>query len=209
MVEQRQLTIIITGPSGVGKGTVVSALLSDSSLKILRVSRHTTRGRRIDESEGTTHHFVSEAVFLKIVSENGFLEWKKAGSHLYGTALESYKEALSHGQTILFDVGVSSALQLQTTTEIKDCSTLVVFLSPVEKAILSSGEGINEAIAILEKRIKGRSSVKSEELIDRLREGREDLDRIHLFANIVVCKEGLIQEAVDKIKELILVQRTA
>lgn len=62
------------------------------------------------------------------------------------------------------------------------------------------------AIAIMEKRIKGRSVISVEELTDRLKEDKEDLERAHLFANVVVCKENLVQEAVDEIRKLILEQ---
>ena len=209
MVDQKKLTVVITGPSGVGKGTIVNHLLSDPLLKALRVPRHTTRNRRPDEAEGVTHCFVSAEAFLQIISETGFLEWKKAGRHLYGTALDSYKDALGNGQTILLDIGISSALQLQTTAEIQNSNVLLVFLSPVAKEVLSSGEGITQALTILEKRIKGRFSVESEELADRLKEGKEDLERSHLFANIVVCKEDSVQDAVDEIKGLILAHKTA
>ena len=71
-------------------------------------------------------------------------------------------------------------------------------------ATIITGEGITEALAVLEERIKGRSSVEFEELVDRLKEGKKDLERSHLFANIVVCREGSAQEAVDQIKKLIL-----
>ncbi len=208
MAEQQKLTVIITGPSGVGKGTVVNALLSDPLLNFLRVPRNTTRIQRPDEKEGVTHCFVSPKTFGQLVSASAFLEQRQVGSHFYGTAVDSYRNALDQSDLALIDVGVSSALQLRTAVEIQDGKALMVFLSPVEKIVLSSDEGLVQALAILEKRIRGRSAILAEELADRLREGKEDLERSHLFTNIVVCKENLIQETVNDIKELILAQGT-
>lgn len=206
MTDHQKLTVIITGPSGVGKGTVISTLLSDPLLKIQRVPRHTTRVQRPDEKEGATHCFVSPETFRQLVSVSAFLEQRQVGNHFYGTVVDSYRNTLDRVEIALLDVGVSSALQLQAVAEIQTGKVLTVFLSPVEKAVLSSDEGLTQALALLEKRIRGRSMISTEELADRLKEGKEDWERSHLFTNIVVCREGFVQEAVDEIKKLILGQ---
>ncbi len=197
--------VIITGPSGVGKGTVVSCLLADSSLKAVKVPRHTNRKPRLKEKEGETHCFVSTEQFRQFVSEGAFLDWHQAGGHLYGTMIDSYRDSMVLGEVILFDVGVASAVQLQSSPVFQGIKLIPVILSPVERTLLSSDEGMNQALGILKNRILKRSSGEStEEMGDRLKQAKEDLGQAQFFANVIVCKEGFPQEAVDEVKKLIV-----
>lgn len=202
--QPEKLAIIVTGPSGVGKGTVVRSLLSDSSLGIVRVLRHTSRNPRSGEEDGKANRFVSPDRFLLLAAENAFLEWNQAGSHFYGTTVNSYWSALAESQRIIFDVGVPSALRIGSALRAYNIRMLTVFLSPVEKKLLSSREGVIAAVEILENRIRRRSVIGAEEVLDRLRECEDNLGQAYLFEHIVVCKEFLADEATSSVKVLIL-----
>lgn len=201
-----KLTVIITGPSGVGKDTIAELLLSDASLSIARVLRHTNRNARKGE-DGVTHRFVSTEKFLQLVSEGAFIEWNQTGVHYYGTSFSSYKSALDQNQRVVLAVGVLSALKLKDAAEAQIGKTLMAFLSPVKRQDLFSGDGIAGAIEALKRRIKNRSSLESEtEIADRIKTAREDLWRARLFANIIACEDGRVQETAAEVKKLILEQ---
>lgn len=206
-MEEKKLAVIITGPSGVGKDTIIESLLADLSLGAVRVLRHTNRQPRSREKFGSTHCFVSTDAFQRLVFENAFIEWNQSGSNFYGTTLDSFNDALQKGWLVLLDVGVISALNIQRSVMIQCCKVLMIFLSPVEKSILFSREGIDIATSVLRRRIKGRSSgEQSAEIADRLEKGKEDLWYARLFANIVTCGEGLVGESVSEVKKIILEQ---
>lgn len=201
-----KLTIIITGPSGVGKDTVAELLLADPSLVIARVIRHTNRDPRKGE-EGVTHRFVSTEKFQQLASEGAFIEWNQTGGHFYGTSFDSCKSALEQYRRVILAVGVLSALKMKSVAEAQIGKTLMVFLSPVSKQLLFSEAGIVSAIEVLKRRIKNRSSLESEsEIADRMKTAKEDLWRARLFANIIVCEEGQSKATAGEVKKLILEQ---
>jgi len=200
----KDLIIIITGPSGVGKGTIVNSLLSDSSLMIARVIRHMSRSPRLGEIDGETNYFVSIKKFLELIDEGIFLEWNRNGDYFYGTTQESYKNALAKSRRVVFDIGVPSALHLEKVFKSQNVKTLIIFLSPIEKELLSSKEGISAATEVLKGRICRRSDLEIKDISDRLQEGKESLVKVCLFDNIVTCKEDRLQEAIIAIKRIIL-----
>ena len=203
-MEEKKLAVIITGPSGVGKDTIIESLLADASIEAVRALRHTSRQSRSGEESGSTHCFVSTEKFQQLVSDNAFIEWNQSGSHLYGTTYDSFNDALRNSRLVLLDVGVVSALNIQRSATIQRCKVLMIFLSPVEKSVLFSQGGIDAAVGVLRRRIEGRSSGELvAEIADRLEKGREDLWRARLFANIVTCKEGLVEESVSEVKRII------
>lgn len=206
-MKEKKLAVIITGPSGVGKDTIIESLLADASLEAVRALRHTNRQPRSGEEFGSTHCFVSTDKFQQLVSENAFIEWNQIGSHLYGTTFDSFNDALRKGRLVLLDVGVISALNTHRSAAIQRCKVLMVFLSPVEKSILFSQGGIDVAVGVLRRRIERRvSGEHAAEIADRLEKGKEDLWRARLFANIVTCGEGLVEESVSEVKKIILEQ---
>ena len=140
--------IIITGPSGVGKGTVVKELLDRNKDIWLSISA-TTRNPRVGENDGLNYYFISEERFKDMIDKKEFLEWAQFAGNYYGTPLSTVNEKIEKGFIVLLEIEVEGAKQIKE----KFPESLSIFLLPPSKAEL-------------EKRIRNRGTEK-EEAIDR------------------------------------------
>ena len=140
--------IIITGPSGVGKGTVVKELLDRNKDIWLSISA-TTRHPRIGEKDGENYYFISDEKFKDMIDKKEFLEWAQFAGNYYGTPLSTVNEKIEKGFIVLLEIEVEGAKQIKE----KLPEALSIFLLPPSKAEL-------------EKRIRNRGTEK-EEAIDR------------------------------------------
>ena len=142
--------IIITGPSGVGKGTVVKELLDRNKDIWLSISA-TTRNPRVGEKDGLNYYFISEERFKDMIDKKEFLEWAQFAGNYYGTPLSSVNEKIEKGFIVLLEIEVEGAKQIKE----KFPEALSIFLLPPSKAEL-------------EKRIRNRGTEKEEEINRRL-----------------------------------------
>ena len=140
--------IIITGPSGVGKGTVVKELLDRNKDIWLSISA-TTRNPRIGEKDSENYYFISDEKFKDMIDKKEFLEWAQFAGNYYGTPLSTVNEKIEKGFIVLLEIEVEGAKQIKE----KFPEALSIFLLPPSKAEL-------------EKRIRNRGTEK-EEAIDR------------------------------------------
>ena len=140
--------IIITGPSGVGKGTVVKELLDRNKDIWLSISA-TTRNPRVGEKDGLNYYFISEERFKDMIDKKEFLEWAQFADNYYGTPLSTVNEKIEKGFIVLLEIEVEGAKQIKE----KFPEALSIFLLPPSKEEL-------------EKRIRNRGTEK-EEAIDR------------------------------------------
>jgi len=121
----RGLLIVVSGPSGVGKNTIISNLFT--CLPALKYSiSATTRAPRPNESEGQHYFFLTEAEFTKRIELNAFLEWAKVYQHYYGTPRSYVEEKLSNGVDLVLDIDVQGASQIKKALP----EAILVFLSP-------------------------------------------------------------------------------
>ena len=117
--------VVISGPGGVGKGTVVRALLERNPELALSVSA-TTRPPRPGENHGTHYHFLSDQEFDRLIAEDGFLEWASFAGNRYGTPRTSVEDALEHGRTVLLEIEIQGALQVRDRFP----DAILIFLEP-------------------------------------------------------------------------------
>ncbi len=142
--------IIITGPSGVGKGTVVKELLDRNKDIWLSISA-TTRNPRIGEKDGENYYFISDEKFKDMIDKKEFLEWAQFAGNYYGTPLSTVNEKIEKGFIVLLEIEVEGAKQIKE----KFPEALSIFLLPPSKAEL-------------EKRIRNRGTEKEEAINRRL-----------------------------------------
>ena len=142
--------IIITGPSGVGKGTVVKELLDRNKDIWLSISA-TTRNPRMGEKEGENYYFLSDERFKDMINKKEFLEWAQFAGNYYGTPLTTVNEKIEKGFIVLLEIEVEGAKQIKE----KLPEALSIFLLPPSKAEL-------------EKRIRNRGTEKEEAIGRRL-----------------------------------------
>ena len=121
--------IVIAGPSGVGKGTVVRALVARDPSLWVSVSA-TTRAKRAEEVEGVDYFFMTRKEFLRIRKEDGFLEWFEVYGDLKGTPTQPVEERLAAGTDVLLEIDVQGALAVRE----KFPYALLIFLRPPNRA---------------------------------------------------------------------------
>ena len=138
--------IILTGPSGVGKGTVVKEILEQNRNIWLSVSA-TTRKAREGEIEGINYYFLSIEKFKDMIIDNQFLEWAKFAGNYYGTLLSSVNKKIDEGFSVLLEIEVEGAKQIKE----KFPEAISIFLLPpseeeLERRIRNRGTDEEEAI---------------------------------------------------------------
>ena len=142
--------IILTGPSGVGKGTVVKEILGKEKNIWLSISA-TTRGPREGEKDGENYYFMDKKKFKEMIEQDLFLEWAQFAGNYYGTPLSSVNEKIKKGFTVLLEIEVEGAKQIKE----KFPNSLSIFLLPPDKAEL-------------ERRIRNRGTENEESIKKRL-----------------------------------------
>ena len=142
--------IIITGPSGVGKGSVIKELLDKDKDIWLSVSA-TTRSPRMGEKNGENYYFISDEKFRDMIDKKEFLEWAQFAGNYYGTPLSTVTEKIEMGFIVLLEIEVEGAKQIKE----KFPEALSIFLLPPSKEEL-------------EKRIRNRGTEKEDAINKRL-----------------------------------------
>ncbi|MFM7733687.1 MAG: guanylate kinase [Cyanobium sp.] len=170
--------ILITGPSGVGKGTLVARLMQRHPELWLSVSA-TTRAPRAGEEEGRHYFFLSREAFEREVAAGGFLEWAEFAGNLYGTPRAAVQERLEAGRPVLLEIELEGARQVRRSFP----GGFQVLLRP-------------PSLQELERRIRGRGSDSEEAIRRRLERAREELQAEAEF-DAVVVNDDLEQALAD------------
>lgn len=148
---------VITGPSGVGKGTLVARLLQRHPRIWLSVSA-TTRAPRAGEVDGRDYFFLDRAVFESCAAADGFLEWAEFAGNLYGTPRQPVQQQLADGRPVLLEIELEGARQVRRTFP----EAFQLFLAP-------------PSFEELERRIRGRGTDSEAAIERRLERARTEL----------------------------------
>lgn len=139
--------IVITGPSGVGKGTLVKQLLANHPDLSLSTSA-TTRAPRPGEIDGKDYFFLSQEEFETLIETGEFLEWAQYAGNYYGTPKKAVEENLQKGETVILEIEVVGARKIQESfPDAKRIFILPPSLSVLEKRLNQRGKDSPDAIA--------------------------------------------------------------
>ncbi|MCD8029041.1 MAG: guanylate kinase [Erysipelotrichaceae bacterium] len=181
---KRGLLIILSGPSGVGKGTVRKELFKDDSLNLAYSISMTTRIPRPKEVEGVDYFFVSVNEFEEKIKNGELLEYAKFVGNYYGTPQEYVDQLLDEGKNVLLEIEVQGALQVID----KRRDALTIFLVP-------------PSLKELEKRIRGRRTEEEAVVQERLSKATKEMATKDEY-KYVVCNDN-VKSAADKIANII------
>src|SRR5690348_2303478 len=148
---------VITGPSGVGKGTLIRLLRERVPELALSVSA-TTRGPRPGEEDGVDYHFLSDAEFARRVEAGEFVEWAEYSGRRYGTLRSELERHLAEGRPVVLEIEVQGARQVRETMP----EAVQIFIEPPDREALKDrlvGRGTDDLDAI-----ERRLAVAEEEL---------------------------------------------
>jgi len=173
---------VIAGPSGVGKGTLVTLLLEKNPEISFSVSV-TTRKPRPGEVHGVNYFFVEREKFQEMIEEGRFLEWAEFAGNLYGTDIKIVRESLSHGQNILLEIDIQGALQVIE----REPEAVMFFIEPPSfeelKARLvgrktESEEDVQKRLAFAKSELEQKDKFKYRITNDNLDEAYQELEKI-------------------------------
>ena len=160
--------IVLSGPSGVGKSTVISELLSERQDIYFSVS-FTTRQPRVGEADGVNYHFVDRAAFERMIANEELLEYAEYVHNYYGTSLKVIREKLDAGIDVLLDIEVQGAAKVRA----KCPDAVFIFIVPPSFEELS-------------RRLHRRATDQEEVIQGRLRKAKEEYQEIPNYDYLVV-----------------------
>lgn len=181
------LLVVISGPSGAGKGTICMQLLMEMSFLKVSVSA-TTRKPREGEKDGIDYFFIEEEEFLKRVKNNEFLEYAKVYGNYYGTPKEEVFKQLKAGKDIILEIDIQGALQVKKNYPMG----VFIFILP-------------PSLTELKNRIEGRGTDSKEVILRRMESAYDELNYAFQYDYVVV--NDRVDIATEKIKHIILAEK--
>ncbi|MBQ7718919.1 MAG: guanylate kinase [Clostridia bacterium] len=175
-MSSKGLLIVISGPSGVGKGTVVKALLKQRNDTEVSVSA-TTRQRRDGEIDGVNYHYMTEEDFLKIKEQDGFVECARFCDNYYGTLKSEVFEKLESGINIILEIEVQGAMNVRR----KYPEGVFIYIMP-------------PSMSELRARLTGRNTEPPEIVEERLKTAKWEFTHLDKY-NYIVENENVPQTA--------------
>ncbi len=173
---------VITGPSGVGKGSLVTQLLTRHQQVWLSISA-TTRAPRKGEKDGEHYFFLTVDRFKELIEEDGFLEWAEFAGNFYGTPSSQVKQKLMNGKTVLLEIELEGARQVRSSFP----EAFQIFIAPPD-------------FSELERRIRARGTDSDKAIERRLFRAKEELKAKNEFDAVVINDD--LEEALHELEQL-------
>ena len=188
MKETRKgMLLVVSGPSGAGKGTLVSRLLDADPTFTFSVSA-TTRARRENEIEDVHYHFISDAEYDKLLAEDAFLEHASVHGHRYGTLKSEVYDRMERGQNVLLDIDPQGA---RTVME-KEKECVSVFILP-------------PSYHELKVRLHTRNTENEEEILRRLGNAQGEIAQMNRYRYLIV--NDTIELAWEKLAAIVRAEK--
>lgn len=184
---RKGMLLVISGPSGAGKGTLVAKLLEKDPTFVFSVSV-TTRGRRENEIDGVHYHFISDEEYDKLLCEDAFLEHASVHAHRYGTLKSEVYERIGKGQNVLLDIDPQGARSVMEKE--KDCVS--IFILP-------------PSYHDLKVRLHTRNTENEEEIRRRLKNARGEIAQMGCYRYLIVNDD--LELAFDQLSAVVRAEK--
>ena len=186
--KKQGLFMVISGPSGAGKGTICKKLIEDNKNIWLSISM-TTRGKREGEIDGKDYFFVSKEEFEDKINNNAFLEYAKVHSNqYYGTLKDKVFEHLNNGEDVILEIDIQGALQIKNMYS----EGLFIFIMP-------------PTMKELKKRLIKRGTETKEKVLERFKKAYQEINELSKYNYVVVNDE--VELATKKIEAIMLAEK--
>lgn len=183
-MQQEGLLIVVSGPSGAGKGTICKRLLEKNPNLGYSISA-TTRAPRTGEVNGVNYWFLSKEEFQKMIAEDGLLEWAEVYGNYYGTPAQKVKDSLAEGKNILLEIDTQGAALVRK----KFPEGVYIYILP-------------PSLEELKRRIIGRGTDSAESIEHRLSCAREEMGCASEQYNYLVLNDE-VELAVERVETII------
>lgn len=181
------LLIVISGPSGAGKGTLCSLIKKEFPNVYYSISA-TTRSPRQGEVDGTDYLFINKEKFFKLKEENGLLEWAEVYGNYYGTPRALVEKNIEEGTDVILEIDIQGALQVKKQFP----EGVFIFIVP-------------PSIGELKRRIENRGQNSPEDIQNRLKSVHRELSYVSEYDYVVVNDK--IETAIAKLKSIITAEK--
>lgn len=175
--------LVISGPSGVGKGTVLHDLMNTQTNLVYSVSA-TTRKKRDGEIEGVSYFYISHEEFEKMIEEDKFLEYAHVHNNYYGTPKDFVENKINEGKIVILEIDVQGAINIKKNTD----NGVFIFLAP-------------PSLTELKNRIVGRGTETDEDIKIRMHNAIKELEYIKDYDYLVVNDH--LNTAITSVNEII------
>jgi len=186
-MQDKGILIVLSGPSGVGKGTVRKAIFSQENTRFEYSISMTTRKPRTGEVDGVDYFFKTKEEFEDLIQQGKLLEYAEFVGNYYGTPVDYVRETLDKGKDVFLEIEVQGAHQVRQ----KFPDGLFIFLAP-------------PSLSELKNRIVTRGTESEDIINNRLNVAKEEIEMMHLYDYVVENDE--IEHAVEKINAIVIAE---
>lgn len=171
MADNRGILIVVSGPAGSGKGTVLNAVFEKSKDFVYSVSA-TTRDPRPGEADGVHYHFITRECFEELIADDTVVEYTEYCGNYYGTLRTVIEKDLENGKNVILEIEVDGAMQIKK----KFPEALLVLIIP-------------PSYEVLEARLRGRGTNTEEDILNRLARAKEELKFFNEYNYLLVNED--------------------
>lgn len=182
-MSDRGILIVLSGPSGAGKGTICAALRQQMPNLVYSVSM-TTRAPRVGEEEGVSYFFRDKEEFQRLIKEDAFFEYAQVYDNFYGTPKQHVMDLLSEGKSVILEIDIQGAMQVKE----RFSEAVFIYIVPPSLDILSN-------------RLRDRGTDAADVIDKRLSKASSELALAHRYDYIVV--NDVLPDAVEKVASIL------
>ncbi|KIL44831.1 guanylate kinase [Jeotgalibacillus soli] len=187
MMKEKGLLIVLSGPSGVGKGTVRKELFSQPDITFEYSISMTTRVPREGEVDGVDYFFKSREEFEKLIEQDRLLEYAEFVGNYYGTPVDYVRDTINDGRDVFLEIEVQGARQIRD----KFPEGLFIFLAP-------------PSLSELENRLIHRGTESSHVIANRVETAKKELEMMNLYDYVV--ENDQVKKASERIKAIVVAE---
>ena len=180
--------IIISAPSGAGKGSVISGLLERDKKNLWLSVSTTSRQPRSNDIPGVTYNFVSKEEFEELIKEDYFLEYTNYVGNYYGTPKQAIKEKLDQGIDVILEIEIEGAMNIKKLVP----EALFIFIMP-------------PSLKTLVTRLKNRKTDSKDKIIERFHTAYKEINEVTKYNYVVVNDE--LEDAIDKVESILKAEK--